>query len=152
MGNMGSRDVFDYTVMGDHVNLGSRLEGANKFYGTSIMISEFTYDYVKMDFYTRELDLIRVKGKEKPIRVFELIASKEETAESKNSCKCWILYNKGLEHYKAQEWNDAIDCFEKCLEISTRRHPIREYRSRCIEYKFNSPGPDWDGVTVMTEK
>jgi len=151
VGNMGSRNVFDYTVMGDHVNLGSRLEGANKFYGTSIMISEFTYDRIKSDYYTRELDLIRVKGKEKPIKVFELIASKEAKLDQK-FLEMLDIYAKGLEHYKAQEWDDAIDCFENCLKLRSEDTPSSEYRSRCIEYKFNSPGLDWDGVTVMKEK
>ena len=151
VGNMGSRDVFDYTVMGDHVNLGSRLEGANKFYGTYIMISEFTYDHVKDDFYTRELDLIKVKGKDQPIKVFQLITSKKDKV-NENFLKMLDIYKKGLAHYKVQEWNEAIDCFEECLKIVPEDPPTVEYRSRCIEYKFNSPGPDWDGITVMKEK
>jgi adenylate cyclase len=151
VGNMGSRDVFDYTVMGDHVNLGSRLEGANKFYGTNIMISEFTYDYVKDEFYTRELDLIRVKGKEKPIKVYELIATKKERLKD-NFIQMLEIYNKGLAHYKTQEWDDAIASFESCLQLYPSDTPSSEYRTRCIEYKFNSPGPEWDGVTVMQEK
>lgn len=151
VGNMGSRDVFDYTVMGDHVNLGSRLEGANKFYGTEIMISEFTYDYVKDEFHTRELDLIRVKGKDKPIKVFQLIKSKKEKV-SEDFLKMLDVYNKGIQHYKIQEWSEAIDCFEACLNFVPEDPPSVEYRSRCIEFKFNSPGPDWDGITVMKEK
>ena len=151
VGNMGSRTVFDYTVMGDHVNLGSRLEGANKFYGTYIMISEYTYEIVKEDFYARELDLIRVKGKEQPIKVFELIASKRDRLDEKFE-KMLVAYNTGLEHYKKREWDDAINSFESCVNLQPNDTPSSEYRSRCIEYKFNSPGPDWDGVTVMTEK
>jgi len=151
VGNMGSRDVFDYTVMGDPVNLGSRLEGANKFYGTDIMISEFTYDHVKDDFYTRELDLIKVKGKDEPIKVFQLIASKNDKV-SETFLKMLDIYDKGIQYYKDQDFNEAIDCFEECLNIIPEDPPSVEYRSRCIEYKFNSPGPDWDGITVMTEK
>jgi adenylate cyclase len=151
VGNMGSRDVFDYTVMGDHVNLGSRLEGANKFYGTEIMISEFTYDYIKDEFHTRELDLIRVKGKDKPIKVFQLIKSKKEKV-NEDFLKMLDVYNKGIQHYKIQEWSEAIDCFEACLNYVPEDPPSVEYRSRCIEFKFNSPGPDWDGITVMKEK
>jgi adenylate cyclase len=151
VGNMGSRDVFDYTVMGDHVNLGSRLEGANKFYGTNIMISEFTHDMVQEAFLSRELDLIRVKGKEKPIKVYELIANKEDEQDSKFT-KMLEHYNKGIGYYRAQAWNEAIDCFEQCLQLQPEDAPSSEYRKRCINYKFNSPGEDWDGVTIMTEK
>lgn len=151
VGNMGSRDVFDYTVMGDPVNLGSRLEGANKFYGTYIMISEFTHEFVKDEFHARELDLIRVKGKEQPIKVFELLSSKKDKM-SDAFMQMLETYNKGLSHYKSQQWAEAIDCFESCLKLFPDDAPSAEYRSRCIEYKFNSPGPDWDGVTVMTEK
>jgi adenylate cyclase len=151
VGNMGSRDVFDYTAMGDHVNLASRLEGANKFYGTYIMISEFTYDQVKEGFYCRELDLIRVKGKEKPIRVFQLMASKTDKVND-NFLKLLEIYGAATSHYKNQEWDEAIRCFEDCLNIVPDDPPSVEYRRRCIEYKFSSPGPEWDGVTVMQEK
>jgi adenylate cyclase len=151
VGNMGSRDVFDYTVMGDHVNLGSRLESANKFYGTNVMISEFTYEYVKDDFYTRELDLIRVKGKEKPIKVFELIAFKDEKL-SENFLKLLEIYAGALQFYKTQQWDKAIENFESCLNLVPDDMPSAEYRTRCIEYKFSNPGSDWDGVTVMKEK
>lgn len=73
VGNMGSSSRMDYTLMGDNVNLGSRLEGTNKFYGTHIIISEFTYQYVKDDVIVRELDLIRVKGKALPVKIYELV-------------------------------------------------------------------------------
>ena len=151
VGNMGSRDVFDYTVMGDHVNLGSRLEGANKFYGTKIMISEFTYEHVKDQFYTRPLDLIKVKGKDKPINVYELIAFKEDRLKD-NYLQMLQIYKKGIEFYKIRNWDEAIDCFEQCLKLVHLDAPSEEYRRRCIEYKFNQPGDDWDGVTVMKEK
>jgi len=77
VGNMGSSSRMDYTLMGDNVNLGARLEGTNKVYGTNIIISEATYEYVKDHIVARELDLIRVKGKELPVKIYELIDMKE---------------------------------------------------------------------------
>ncbi len=151
VGNMGSQNVFDYTVMGDHVNLGSRLEGANKFYGTDIMISEFTYKFVKDDFYTRPLDLIRVKGKKKPIKVYELIAFKEDKLVD-NYLQMLSFYNQGLKSYQAREWDAAIDSFEYCIKLVPQDMPSEEYRKRCIDYKFNQPPEDWDGVTDMLSK
>jgi len=78
VGNMGSKSRMDYTLMGDNVNLGARLEGTNKIYGTNIIISEYTYEKIKDKFYCRELDNIRVKGKHKPVKIFELVATMEE--------------------------------------------------------------------------
>ena len=77
VGNMGSSSRMDYTLMGDNVNLGARLEGTNKVYGTNIIISEATYEYVKEHIVARELDLIRVKGKELPVKIYELVDLKE---------------------------------------------------------------------------
>jgi adenylate cyclase len=78
VGNMGSNSRMDYTIMGDNVNLGSRLEGTNKMYGTRIIISEFTYEQVKEKVIVRELDLIKVKGKHLPVKIFELVGLVED--------------------------------------------------------------------------
>ncbi len=151
VGNMGSRDVFDYTVMGDHVNLGSRLEGANKFYGTNVMISEFTYEYIKDDFITRMLDIIQVKGKKEPIKVYDLIASRDETLENE-FIQLLDTFERGLEYYRNQKWDEAIECFTTCLKLREGDRPSQEFRQRCKNYKSNPPGDNWDGVTVLTEK
>lgn len=151
VGNMGSRDVFDYTVMGDHVNLGSRLEGANKTYGTEIMISEFTYQIVKKDFYTRQLDLIRVKGKQKPVAVYELIADRSEKL-SDDYFDLLHLYHEGLKAYRGRQWSDAINLFARCLQLMPGDKASALYLYRCREFALKPPGPDWDGVTTMTTK
>ncbi len=151
VGNMGSRDVFDYTVMGDHVNLGARLEGANKFYGTNIMISEFTYEIVKEYFLTRPLDYIRVKGKKKPVEVFELVAD-NDTKFTDTFFKLMELFGRGIAAYRNQKWMDAADIFSYCLKLFPEDKPSEIYYKRCFDYKQNPPGADWDGVTTMTEK
>lgn len=151
VGNMGSRDVFDYTVMGDHVNLGARLEGANKFYGTKIMISEFTHALVKDEFLTRPLDFLRVKGKNKPIEVFELIAAMD-TKFTDNFIKFLELYSRGIAAYRNQKWMDAADIFEYCQKLHPEDQVSKMYHKRCYDYKLNPPDSDWDGVTIMTEK
>lgn len=151
VGNMGSETVFDYTVMGDSVNLGARLEGANKIYDTFIMISEFTNEHVKNDFYTRSLDFIRVKGKTKPVEVFELIGDRTKPLESKQ-IEMLSVYQRGIQAYRGRKWNEAIDFFDFCLNINPDDSPSKLYRKRSIEFKFNDPGEDWDGVFTMTTK
>jgi len=151
VGNMGSRNVFDYTVVGDHVNLGSRLEGANKFYGTRVMISEFTHEHVKEDFYTRMLDMIRVMGKEEPRKVYELIAFKTDTLDDQ-VLEMLNYFDRGTQYYRSRMWDKAIHCFEHCLKLRDEDIPSHIYRRRCNEFKLNPPDVHWDGVTVMEEK
>jgi adenylate cyclase len=151
VGNMGSRDVFDYTVMGDHVNLGARLESANKPYGTDIMISEFTYSHVKDDFYTRPLDLIRVKGKQKPIQTYELIAERNASLSPKFA-EFIEVYHIGIIRFEERDWEKAVDCFDHCLKLMPDDIPAKIYMERCQEFRYNPPPADWDGVITMKEK
>jgi len=150
VGNLGAQQRFDYTAIGDEVNLGARLEGANKQYHTAIIISEATYKQVKKRAQVRELDFVRVKGKSKPVKIYEL----RDMNPVPDIERDLLIdgYMRGLQFYQQRQWYRALKEFQIILRYFPTDGPTRVYVQRCFDFIASPPPANWDGVYEFKTK
>jgi adenylate cyclase len=151
VGNLGSRYRFAYGALGDNVNLGSRLEGLNREYGTEIIIGENTAQLVGDVFRLRELDLVRVKGRHNAVRVYELLGQAGDLMPEQVE-RALAPFEAGLAAYRRQDWEAAEVCFNRALQVNPADGATRTMLERCRIYRQTPPPPDWDGVFEMLSK
>ncbi|MFH2220136.1 MAG: adenylate/guanylate cyclase domain-containing protein [Pseudomonadota bacterium] len=150
VGNMGSKNRMDYTMMGDTVNTAARLEGVNKIYGTYTMMGDVTYNTAGGWSFSREIDLIHVIGKKEPVRIYELFGYPGDFDERFHETV--DFYAKGLYAYRDCDWNKATMFFLKALSLMPDDGPSKTMLARCSEYKRHPPDKNWAGTFSMTEK
>ncbi len=148
-GSVGARDRMDFTSIGDTVNLAARLEGANKAYGSKSLISEAVYDKVQEVFICRQLDMITVKGKNEPVRIFEILQETSKAQQKHLDLK--KNFEKGLAAYRKCSWESAKAAFQKNVD-SYHDAPSEVYLDRISHFEKNPPPENWDGVFRMTVK
>jgi adenylate cyclase len=154
IGTVGSIDRMDSTVLGDVVNVASRLESLTKYYKTGIIISSDTWRLLlpeNHDFLWRKLDYIAVKGKEQPIDIYEIFnADPDEIKDKKH--KILKPYHEALELYYSRQWPEAVKIFKECLTIYREDPVIHMHLERCLQFKENPPPENWKGIIKMSEK
>jgi adenylate cyclase len=150
VGNMGTKQKMDYTIMGNSVNLASRLEGVNKQYGTWTMISEETYVKAGSDFTVRKMDRVRVVNIKEPVRLYELIDDKSET--DSDTLEAIELFHKGLELFEARQWEAAMAEFRNTQKVLPGDGPSEVFIKRCQGFLKKPPPASWDGVFNLSMK
>jgi len=150
VGNLGYKERLNYTVIGDTVNVSSRLEVINKVYGTEIIVSENVYNKCPDEFEFRFLDRVSLLGRNECMNIYELITLKNEIA--KKEIKINEYYETGLKYYFDQNWIDALKYFNTVIKYRHNDMPAKLMRERCLLYRKNPPSGEWNGVFSQTAK